>query len=204
MAAELFFIYDTHCPWSYATTPLVNAIEKAFPTISINLFHCAHYQGDECISEDLLETVTQTSNITFTPAYLAQLSSAKDSTLTANLMAWTSRKAPNLALPLLNAIQQAHFDQANALTCKADLEQIIGALKLSPPAKVFTKEKFVNDAQISLQQLEEFQAIIGTSAIPALLLAIDDQLIMLNHNFYLTTPEAIVEAVTLEMAKAET
>ena len=43
---ELFYIYDTHCPWSYATTKLTNEIAKAFPQIKINLWHCANYEGD--------------------------------------------------------------------------------------------------------------------------------------------------------------
>ena len=44
-------------------------------------------------------------------------------------------------------------------------------------------------------------AKIATQAIPALLLAIDDELILLNHNFYLTQPEAVVEAVKIELDK---
>jgi len=43
------------------------------------------------------------------------------------------------------------------------------------------------------------QDIIATKAIPALLLAIDDNLILLNHNFYLNEPEAIVEAIKIEI-----
>jgi hypothetical protein len=41
---------------------------------------------------------------------------------------------------------------------------------------------------------------MGTKAIPALLLAIDERLILLNHNFYLKHPKAIVEAIDLELA----
>ena len=43
MAAELFFIYDSHCPWSYATTPLVNAVNNSLPEVVLNLWHCAYF-----------------------------------------------------------------------------------------------------------------------------------------------------------------
>ena len=45
------------------------------------------------------------------------------------------------------------------------------------------------------------QEIIGTPAIPALMLAIDDNLILLNHNLYLKDPTTIVEAINLEIHK---
>lgn len=200
MAAELFFIYDTHCPWSYATTPLVNAIAEAFPEITIQLFPSARYQGDEHIPLAVLDGVTRDSKLKFNPAYLAQLSRAVDSTLATNLMAWTSRKTPLAALPLLNALQQAHFIEANALATRDDVASIIDSLKLSPPAKVFTLDKFSGDAQVALQHVQELQEVMGTAAIPALLLAIDEQLILLNHNLYLQDPETIVEAVQIELA----
>ena len=44
-ALALYFIYDSHCPWSYATTPLVNAISEAYPEMNLNLMHCAIEMG---------------------------------------------------------------------------------------------------------------------------------------------------------------
>ena len=41
--------------------------------------------------------------------------------------------------------------------------------------------------------------IIGTQAIPALLLACNESLVLLNHNLYLENPDAIVDAVKLEL-----
>ena len=54
---------------------------------------------------------------------------------------------------------------------------------------------------MQLEEIFSLQEIINTEAIPALLLAVNDQLILLNHSFYLTQPETIVEAVQLELNK---
>ena len=47
MHPELYFIYDSHCPWSYAATPLVNALSENFPELEIHHWHCAHYDGSD-------------------------------------------------------------------------------------------------------------------------------------------------------------
>ena len=98
--AQLFFLYDSHCPWSYATTSLVNHIAQAFPEITINLWHCARYEGDEMISKSTLDAVTKDSGIVFNQKYMTSIEDAQDSTLAANLLAWTQAKVPSLALPL--------------------------------------------------------------------------------------------------------
>jgi len=116
-------------------------------------------------------------------------------------MTWAQLKTPELALPLLNAIQEAHFTQGNSLGKKDDFEKIITELKLSPPAKVLKSDKLSKDAQELVEEVYALQEIIATQAIPALLLAIGDELILLNHNFYLTQPNAIIEAVQLELNK---
>ena len=198
-SAQLFYIYDTHCPWSYATLPLVNEIMSEYPEFPLNLLHCARYEGDENISKQTIESVEDDSSITFSEAYLSQLKQAKDSTLTANVMSWVANKVPHIGLPLLNALSQAHFEQKNELQSFDDISDIINEFKLSPPNKVFSIEKLTKDADISLHSIEEFQEIMGTKAIPAILLAIDEKLILLNHNLYLKHPKAIVDAVKLEL-----
>jgi len=200
MSAQLFYIYDTHCPWSYVTLPLVNEITAAHPEFTLNLLHCARYEGDENISKKTLELIEDESTTTFSKEYIAHLKHAKDSTLTANIMSWVVNKVPYVGLPLLNTLFNAHFEQANELQSYDDISEFINELKLSPPNKVFSIEKLTKDAEISLHNLEELQEIMGTKAIPALLLAIDEKLILLNHNLYLKHPKAIVEAVQLELS----
>ncbi|WDE08181.1 protein-disulfide isomerase [Thalassomonas viridans] len=200
MATELFFIYDTHCPWSYATTSLVNEITQAFPKIKLHLFHLAHYEGDDTVSPQVLDAVSADSKLSFSRDYRQGLDQSKDSTVAANLMAWTQSKAAHAALPLLNSLQQAHFQQGNELQTQAELDAIIKQHKLSPPAKVFNRDKLIKEAELGLHDIEELQEIIGTNAFPALLLAKDDNLVLLNHNLYLGSPKAIVEAVELELA----
>jgi len=199
MSTELFFIYDTHCPWSYASLPLVNAIKSAFPEIKLHLWHSARYEGDENIAKQTIENVINDSNCTFNQDYLSQLKHAKNSTLAANLMAWIEHKIPEEALPVLNALYKAHFEQANELSSIEDVADIISEFKLSPPKKVFTKEKLTKDADIIMHDITELQDFINTQAIPALLLAVDDNLILLNHNLYLKNPDAIVDGIKLEL-----
>ena len=203
--AQLFFLYDSHCPWSYVATKLVNEISNAFPDITLNLWHAAFFDGKNgeatSIKVNEIKEVEKLANINFSSNYQDLLEQNKNSILSANLMTWAQHKTPNLALPLLNALQKAHFEQGNKLANQADLDEIISELKLSPPAKVFKSDKLSKDALMQLEEIYSLQEIINTEAIPALLLAVDDQLILLNHNFYLTQPKAIVEAIQLELNK---
>ncbi len=201
LSAELFFLYDTHCPWSFVATKLVNEIHKTFPQITLHLWHTAFFDGNSTIKSDKLREVEQLAEIEFSKNYHKIIKQNINSTLSANLMTWAQNKAPSLALPLLNSIQEAHFEHGNPLTTQASFDKIINELKLSPPAKVFKSDKLSKDVLIQLEEIFALQEIINTEAIPALLLAIDDQLILLNHNYYLTQPEAIVEAVQLELTQ---
>jgi protein-disulfide isomerase-like protein with CxxC motif len=203
--AQLFFLYDSHCPWSYVATRLVNEINNAFPDITLNLWHSAYFDGKNNATTqhktNEIKEVEKLADIKFSHNYQALLKQDKNSTLAANLMVWAEHKTPNLALPLLNALQEAHFEQGNKLENEAELENIISALKLSPPAKVFKSDKLSKDVLMQLEEIYSLQEIINTEAIPALLLAVEDQLILLNHNFYLAQPNAIVEAVQIELNK---
>lgn len=205
VSAQLFFLYDSHCPWSYVATKLVNEINNAFPDITLNLWHTAFFDGSngEMISTKMneIEAVEKLANIHFSNDYKKTLKQDKNSILSANLMTWAQLKTPNLALPLLNALHRTHFKQGNKLTTQADIDEIISELKLSPPAKACKSDKLSKDALMQLEEIFSLQEIINTEAIPALLLAVDDQLILLNHNFYLAQPEAIIEAVQLELNK---
>lgn len=203
--AQLFFLYDTHCPWSYAATKLVNEINQAFPDITLNLWHAAFFDGKSSnatrVKVNEIQAVEKLAGIHFSNDYKNIIEHNKNSILSANLMSWAQHKTPDLALPLLNALHKAHFEQGNKLTTQTDLDDIINTLKLSPPAKVFKNDKLSKDALMQLEEIFSLQEIMNTEAIPALLLALDDQLILLNHNFYLTQPKAVVEAVQLELNK---
>jgi len=202
ISAQLFFLYDNHCPWSYVVTPLVNEITNAFPDIELHLWHAAFFDGkndSDANKKNLeLDNVEKLANINFSSNYKKTLDQYANSTLSANLMTWAQHKTPGSALPLLNALQQAHFEQGNKLAKQSDFDDIIATLKISPPAKIF-KDKLNNDSLVQLEEIFSLQEIINTEAIPALLLAIDDELILLNHNFYLMEPKAIIDAVQLEL-----
>ena len=201
MSAELFFIYDSHCPWSYAATPLVEAIHQSFPEIELHLWHCARYEGDEQISSKTLAQVEEDSNVVFSPLYKEQLKNAADSTIAANILGWVDNKMPNNTLAILSAIQQQHFEQGISLKSPEEFEDLISKFKLSVPAKVLKNDKFTKEAEFTFAHIEEIQEVIGTEAIPALLLAVNEDLVLLNHNLYLKKPSAIVEAVKLELSK---
>lgn len=199
MSSELFFIYDSHCPWSYSATPLVKNIVDAFPDITLHLLHNAYYDGDNGVSLTNIKSVQALSNVTFSDHYLETLSSNKDSTLAANLLTWVQQKSPMHALDLLQAIQHSHFIDGKSICDKDEVTCITNQLKLSPPAKAMKNEKLTKDAEFAFQEITEFQQFIGTNAIPALLLAHGEQLVLLNHNPYLDNPEKIVDAIKEEL-----
>lgn len=204
-SVQLFFIYDSHCPWSFVATALVNEIHQAYPQIKLHLWHSAFFstlnEADTYITQQEINEVEQLVNMKFSSHYLHSLDQQRDSTLAANIMTWAQLKTPNLALPLLNAIQAAHFTEGKSVSQTSELTDIIAQLKLSPPAKACKNDKLSKDTIEIVQEVFALQEIMATQAIPALLLAIDDELILLNHNFYLSQPQAIVDAVKLELEK---
>jgi len=199
MSTELYFIYDTHCPWSYATTTIVAQIQSAFPEITLQLLNNAHYDGDNAISKATIENVQALSSVEFGSAYLNSLGDNKDSTLCSNLMTWVQNKSSNAAFDLLKEIQHQHFVLGNTCTTKEQVATSIESLKLSPPAKCLQNERLTKDAEFVIHEIAELQELIGTEAIPALLLATGDNLILLNHNLYLENTLDIVAAIKQEL-----
>lgn len=197
--AELFFIYDSHCPWSYASTILVEKVLSAFPTITFRAMHISYYDGENKVSPTTITAVGEYSKVKFGANYIDTLNYPKDSTLVANLMAWVQNKSAKSAFELLTKLQHAHFVLGNELTDKDSVSEIIDELKLSPPAKSLQANKLTKDAEFAIHDIIEIQGFIGTQAIPALLLAYNDNLVLLNHNLYLEKPSAIVDAVKLEL-----
>lgn len=201
MTPELFFIYDSHCPWSYASTALVNEIEKSCPEMVIHLWHCAHYDGSDCAGHAQVDSVSKQSAVKFGKQYIRFADSPKNATMTANFMTWLQNKQPEKALTVLNAFQTAHFIEGNPLTCKHDFNHIIEQFKLSPPNKIF-KEELSNEAQYALSDIHEVQEFMKTTAFPALLLTVGDKAVLLDHSLYLKKPEMIVRAVKEALAQA--
>ncbi|MGB1262919.1 MAG: hypothetical protein ACPG52_08425 [Cognaticolwellia sp.] len=199
--AELFFIYDSHCPWSYAATVLVEKILSAFPSITLRAMHLGYYDGDNKVSPTTLTAVGEFSPVEFGANYVDTLNYPKDSTLVANLMAWVQNKSAKSAFELLTKLQHAHFVLGNELTDKDSVSAIIDELKLSPPAKCLQVNKLTKDAEFAIHDIIDVQELIGTQAIPAMLLACNENLVLLNHNLYLEKPDAIVEAVKAELDK---
>jgi|GEM_PF-458953 len=198
MSLELFFIYDSHCPWSYATTPLVNELREAYPDMDIKLLHCAHYDGSDSAGQSQIDAVKDQSSVKFGREHLRFANSPKNATMTANIMAWVQAKQPAKALDVLNSIQQAHYIDGSPLGYKNDFADILEEHRLSAPNKVF-KEELSSDAAYVVEDIAEMQEFIGTTAFPAMLLVSGDNAVLLNHQLYLNNPQAIVEAVKLEL-----
>lgn len=178
--------------------PLVNALDQAYPEMMINAWHCAYYDGSDCAGLQQMNAVAKQSRVKFTEQYKRFADSPKNSAMAANLMAWLQNKQPEKVLQVLIALQKAHFIEGNPLTCKHDFSTIIEQFKLSPPNKLFRAE-LSHEAEYSLADIAELQDFIGTTAFPALLLAVDDRMILLDHSLYLAKPETIVNAVKKEL-----
>jgi len=194
----LYFIYDSHCPWSYAATPLVNALSEAFPKMQLHLLHCSHFNGSDSAGLDQVDAVKACAAVPFGREHIRYANSPKDATKTANLMAWLETKQPDKMLAVLNAIQKAHFVEGNPLTNKHDFSDLLSEFKLSPANKVF-RESLINDAEQILAGIAEIGEAIGTTAFPALLMTVDDQGIFIDHSQYLSTPASVVEFVLNEI-----
>ena len=201
MSTEIYFIYDSHCPWSYACTPLLSRIKKSLPTIKLNLLHSAYYDGDNCVDVKSVNSVEEFSTVRFSMNYKKLAGCDTDSTLCANLLGWVEHKSHNNNLALLEALQHEHFQKNCSLTTEIDVNDIINKFKLSPPKKCLQSKKLAKEAEYALHDLNELQEMIGTQAIPAILLAHNEEIILLNHNLYIGDPESIVDAINIEIAK---
>ena len=199
MSTELYFIYDSHCPWSYATTNIVEKINVAFPQITLQLLNAAYYDGEHSVAQSTVDSVKHLTSAEFGSNYINTLGEPKDSTLCSNLLTWVQNKAPHAAFELLRAVQHQHFVLGSSCTHREQIEFIIDKFKLSPPVKCLQNERLTKDAEFVVHEITALQEIIATNAIPALLLAIDDNLILLNHNLYLANPEHIVSAIEQEL-----
>jgi len=133
MSSDLYFIYDSHCPWSYAATPLVLALDEAFPDMEIHAWHCANYDGGNSVGFNTIKTVEKESDVLFSQDYMRFADSPKNSIISANLLTWISSKQPEKLLPVLQALQHAHFVEGNSLGKKIDFIELAEELKLSIP-----------------------------------------------------------------------
>ncbi|GGB73783.1 protein-disulfide isomerase [Shewanella inventionis] len=199
MTTELYFIFDSHCPWSYATTPLVNALQNAYPNMTVHLLHCAHYIGSDSAGEEQIQAAAKASGVKFGREHTRYANSPKNSIKTANLLAWMQDKQANKQLPLLNALQTAHFVEGNPFSNKHDFNAIVEQFKLSPNNKVF-RDELTTDAENILEGIAEIQQVIGTTSFPALIMTVNDNAIFIDHSKYLKKPQEVVAAVEKEIA----
>ena len=198
MSSELYFIYDSHCPWSYAATPLVVALDEAFPEMEVHAWHCANYDGGNSVGFNTIKEVEKVSDVSFSQEYMRFVDSPKNSIISANLLTWIATKQSDKLLPVLQAMQYEHFVEGNSLGIKIDFNELAEDLKLSIPNKVF-KEELSKDATFVLSDISELQEFMGTAAFPALLLVHNDNAVLLNHAEYLTAPDKLVADVKKQL-----
>ena len=198
MSSELFFIYDSHCPWSYAATPLVVALDEAFPEMEVHAWHCANYDGGSSVGFNAIKSVEKESDVPFSQEYIRFADSPKNSVISANLLAWISTKQSDKLLTVLQALQHAHFVKGNSLGKKIDFTELAEDLKLSIPNKVF-KEELSKDALYVLSDINDLQDFMGTASFPALLLVHNDNAVLLNHAQYIGDPDSIVADVEKQL-----
>lgn len=200
MTNQLYFVFDSHCPWSYACLPLVNEIAKAYPEMELHLWHAAHFAGKDSPGNKQVQTAKSDSIARFSKEYEMNASTKKNSQIAANVMSWLANKQPQHALNVLNSIGERHFVQNIDMDIAGDFESMLSELKLSPPNKVF-KDKLSGDAELILEDISEIQELIGRRSFPIMLLAMDDNAVLLDHSHYLKHPTKIVEAVAQELNK---
>ena len=198
MSSELYFIYDSHCPWSYAVTPMVVALAKAYPEMEINAWHCANYDGGNSVGFNTIKSVEAASDAVFSQEYVRFADSPKNSILCANLLTWIATKQSDKLLPVLEAIQHVHFVEGNSLGIKIDFNELAEDLKLSIPNKVF-KDELSKDAMYVQSDISDLQGFMGTVSFPALLLVHNDNAVLLDHSKYLDNPQRIVADVEKQL-----
>ncbi|GIU46785.1 hypothetical protein TUM4438_23580 [Shewanella sairae] len=195
----LYFIYDTHCPWSYAATPVVAELLQAFDFSETHLLHCAYFNGKDAPKKGQVEQVSQTSSVVFGEAFLKQANNKTNSIKAANFMSWVQSKQADKEFELLQALQEQHFVEGNPLNSREDFDKIINQYKLSPSNKVF-KDAISHEAESVLAGIAEIGEAIGTSAFPVLVMTQGDEAVFIDHSQYLAEPSSVVDAIKQELA----
>lgn len=198
----LYFIYDSHCPWSYATTPVVAELINAFEFSDLHLLHCAHFNGSDAPKKAQIEQVSKLSKVVFGDNYLTQNKQKVSSIKVANFMSWVQSKQASKEFELLQMIQQQHFVAGNSFETRADFDKLINQYKLSPSNKVF-KDALSHEAESVLAGIAEIGEAIGTNAFPVLVMTSGDQAIFIDHSQHISAPEGVVAAVHKELAALE-
>lgn len=194
MSSELYFIYDSHCPWSYAVTPLVVSLQNAFPEMEIHAWHCAHFDGSNAVPANTIKSVQRDSYVKISDSYLRLADKNKSSIVCANLLTWVANKQSDKLFDVLQALQKAHFEDANPLAQKEDFDSLSEQLKLSIPHKVF-KDELSKDALFTLSDINDLQDFIGTVSFPALLHVVNDNAVLINHAQYLKDVKSLIAYV---------
>lgn len=197
----LYFIYDSHCPWSYATTPVVAELLQAFDYSETHLLHCAYFNGKNAPKPKQIEQVSALSSVEFSDTF-KQANHKANSIKVANFMSWAQSKQADKEFELLQMIQQQHFVEANPFNTREDFDKLINQYKLSPSNKVF-KDAISHEAESVLAGIAEIGEAIGTAAFPVLVMTQGDEAIFIDHSLYLSEPKAVVEAVRAELAALE-
>ncbi|MDR8523813.1 protein-disulfide isomerase [Shewanella fidelis] len=198
----LYFIYDSHCPWSYATTPVVAELINAFEFSDLHLLHCAHFNGSDAPKKAQIEQVSKLSKVVFGDNYLTQNKQKVSSIKVANFMSWVQSKQASKEFELLQVIQQQHFVAGNSFETRADFDKLINQYKLSPSNKVF-KDALSHEAESVLAGIAEIGEAIGTNAFPVLVMTSGDQAIFIDHSQHISAPEGVVAAVRKELSALE-
>jgi putative protein-disulfide isomerase len=213
MSATLHYIYDPLCGWCYSAEPLVNAAD-AVEGLTIKLHGGGLWPEPTRLPEEtrtyIREADARAAKISGQPygeAYLNGLLPDPTMTLesrptTAAVLAAESVDGEQ-GLPMLRAIQHAHYERGLRVVEDAVLHQLADELGLERKAFDAALETVGVDAHITNSR--RFMAQIGAQGFPAFVLQIDDQWFAVPHQQFASNPEGFgrwLEAVLSEHAAA--
>lgn len=200
-AIHLTLVFDAYCPWSYAVGPVVQRLVDADNRVSIEVTHGALHAPDRVMKIGRIEwlpaTVASVAGLTaaeFGDGYhqLAERGTfVMDSGAAAVGFVALRSIAPDLALPLANAMQRAFFHDGRSLSDARTYAAIAETHDISIRR---LNERLLDRSVRRIAVQEAARAItLGVSTYPALLLHVHGVVVPITTR--LRSPEQIADVL---------
>lgn len=203
--ARLHYIHDPLCGWCYAAEPLIEAVQQAFAArLPVQLHAGALFAEPVPLDGELAtkiheadQRIAELTGQVFGAPYREGLL-AEEGTVLYSLppivaILAAERIDPAQALPMLQAIQQAHYQRGLRVASEEILAEL--AEQIGLPAAAWAEAFEAVREQPLVDHVEAARALmaeVGGRGFPTLVLETEEGRLKLDHQRYYGQPEALV------------
>ena len=207
MNETLHYLYDPLCGWCYGAEPLAAAAEHVVG-LTLRLHAGALWPEPTRLPENMRlyiqqadARIAQMSGQPFGDAYLNRLlldpALVLDSRPVIAAVLAAQQLDPTKMLPMLRAIQHAHYEQGLHVVQEATLVDIAKSVGLDATAFVEALRSVPVDRHIA--ESREFMSYIGAQGFPTFVMQIGDDWLGVPHGRFAAAPAKFAEWLEAQM-----